>query len=274
MLQECFMKRTILGVAHALVAAVGLHTELEASPQRGDTVVASSVDSLPTYTVKAYTPTATVPQLEAQADSAVSQHVEVEMDGLAPLLFPMIGFGLVGFLGDSQTVDRDSPPLRGDTYRQMLNTFMTEMSRLFFNAALTDGGVSIGTTTTKVRSNASITYRSSGELKAKASTDDLWTLTGAALAIGYSRLYLLLLDAAGTATVLASDDVLTANVANARFPSLVADGTAIVGWVSIANASAGVFTPGATALNAAGITTTYFDGVPPRALYGSKLLAL
>jgi hypothetical protein len=124
---------------------------------------------------------------------------------------------------------------------------------------LSDGGAGIGTTTSKVRSNATISYTINGEFKSKAATDDLWTLTGAVIPAGQKRTYLLLLDSAGAATVAASDTVLAAGTVT--LPAWPAD-KAIVGSVTVSNGSGGNFTPGTTALNAASITTTYFDGVP------------
>lgn len=124
---------------------------------------------------------------------------------------------------------------------------------------LSDGGAGIGTTTSKVRSTATILYTINGEFKSKASTDDLWTLTGAVIPAGQKRTYLLLLDTAGTATVAASDTVLVAGTVT--LPAWPA-GKAVVGSVTVSNGSGGNFTPGTTALNAASITTTYYDGVP------------
>jgi hypothetical protein len=126
------------------------------------------------------------------------------------------------------------------------------------NRVLADGGAVIATTKSKVRSNATITYTVDGEFKSKASTDDLWTLTGANLADGYKRTYLLLLDAAGAASVLASDDVLAAGTVT--LPAWPAS-KAVVGSVTVATAGA-AFVPGTTLLDAVTVTDTYFDGVP------------
>jgi hypothetical protein len=134
-----------------------------------------------------------------------------------------------------------------------------EAARLFLlNRDLTDGGVGIATTASKVRNTATILYTVDGEFKSKASTDDLWTLTGGNLASGYKRVYLLLLDAAGAATVSASDDVLAAGTNT--LPAFPAS-KAVVGSVTVATAGA-AFVPGTTLLSAVAVTDTYFDGVP------------
>lgn len=149
-----------------------------------------------------------------------------------------------------------------NTLKDEYNTLRASVEALrsaALNRVLSDGGAGIGTTTSKVRSNATITFTVDGEFKSKASTDDLWTLTGAVIPAGQKRSYLLLLDSAGVATVSASDTVLVA--ATVTLPAWPAS-KAVVGMVTVSNGSGGNFTPGTTALNAASITTTYFDGVP------------
>ncbi len=126
------------------------------------------------------------------------------------------------------------------------------------NRVLSDGGVGIATTASKVRSSATIVYTVDGEFKSKASTDDLWTLTGSNLADGYKRVYLLLLDAAGAASVAASNDVLVAGTNT--LPAFPAS-KAVVGSVLVATAGA-AFVPGTTLLSAGTVTDTYFDGLP------------
>jgi hypothetical protein len=145
--------------------------------------------------------------------------------------------------------------------RDEYNTARATIRALWFamlNRVLSDGGVGIATTKSKVRSNATILYTVNGEFKSKASTDDLWTLTGANLADGYKRTYLLLLDADGAATVSASNDVLAAGTNT--LPAFPAD-KAVVGSVTVATAGA-AFVPGTTLLDAVTVTDTYFDGLP------------
>ena len=115
-----------------------------------------------------------------------------------------------------------------------------------------------GTTTSKVKVAQATVCLNNGVVNAVGITDDAWTLTGANLATGYSRKYLLLVDAADAFTVQASDD--KASAADCRFSSRPADGKCILGILTVTNASGADFVPGTTLLGAAGITATYIDG--------------
>lgn len=153
------------------------------------------------------------------------------------------------------------PSSLGNVLKGQYNTARSALHALWMfclNRVLSDGGVGIATTKSKVRSNATIAYTVNGEFFSKASTDDLWTLTGGNLADGYKRTYLLLLDSAGAASVSASNDVLAAGtVTLPAFPA----SKAVVGSVTVATSGA-AFVPGTTLLDAATVTDTYFDGVP------------
>lgn len=127
--------------------------------------------------------------------------------------------------------------------------------------------VARGTTATKAKTTNAANYTVDGKPAAqKAATDDLWTFTGAVLAAGSFRKYLLCLDAAGTASVLASTDATTA-AADCQYPSAsLPDGVCVIGWVIVATDATHPFTPGTTALNATGITATFADGFDPALL--------
>jgi hypothetical protein len=133
----------------------------------------------------------------------------------------------------------------------------------------TTPAVTIATDTAKVKTTNATVLRNAGALNALAASDDFWTLTGGVLAVSSFRRYLLLCDAADAATVLASDDVTTA-AEDCRWATLPANGLAIVGILTVATNSSTTFTPGTTALSAAGVTDTYVDGydisVPPMSI--------
>jgi hypothetical protein len=140
------------------------------------------------------------------------------------------------------------------------------------NEVLSSAGVAIATDVTKVRTTAVLNYKIAGVSKTKAATDPFWTLTGPVLADGMTRKYLLLIDAGGAASVLASNDAKT--IAGCVFnPDVIykkggaLENKAIVGYVVVSTVGA-VYTPGTTSLAAATVTDTYFDGldasmVPP-----------
>lgn len=122
----------------------------------------------------------------------------------------------------------------------------------------------IATTTTQAKTTNATFYKVDGTLKSKAATDNLWTPTGGVLAAGSFRKYLLLLDGSGTASVFSSNDS-TVSAAACTWPfgtSIPWDGKGIIGTLTVATDATHTFTPGVgnTALNAAGITSTFVDG--------------
>lgn len=141
------------------------------------------------------------------------------------------------------------------TFRTALLAYKQYMQQSLVSG---DPGVGIGSTATKVRTNAEVQYTIKGVVYTKASTDDLWTLTGGNLATASARGYFLYLDAAGAASVEASTDAAT--IGAVVWPGADAD-KALIGAVTVENASGADFVPGTTGLSAAGITDTYYDGL-------------
>lgn len=151
---------------------------------------------------------------------------------------------------------------------QMANAFgMFALSR-----ATSDGGIGIGTTVAKARSNATITSLINGVFYSKGSTDDLWTLSGSVVAVSSWQKYLLLLDTSGNASVqegvastVSAADVKWTNISNispwAPFLTVVGETKFIAGVLTVATNASTTFTPGTTGLDAAGITDTYIDGI-------------
>lgn len=145
---------------------------------------------------------------------------------------------------------------------------------LALTRTLSSGAVAIGTTTTKVQSTATITGVVNGTFISKSATDDLWTLSGTVVAASSWQKYLLLLDASGTATIreatqstISASAVSYANISGlsawAPLLTVLNAGTLIAGYLTVATDATHTFTPGTTALGAAGITTTYTNGIDP-----------
>lgn len=150
-----------------------------------------------------------------------------------------------------------------DMVRQQYNKLASahtyfSLNGLASTTIATTPAVTIATTATKVKTTNATVLRIAGALVALGASDDYWTLTGGVLAVSSFRRYLLLSNAAGTASVLASDDATTA--AGCRWVTQPANGLAIVGVVTVATDASTTFTPGTTNLSAAGITDTYIDG--------------
>lgn len=138
--------------------------------------------------------------------------------------------------------------------------------------ALTAAGCTTGTTTTKVKTANTLTFTVNGVFYSLAGTDDFWTLSGTVVKKGSYQKYLLLVDTAGVAsiqegtqsTVGASSVVWTnvdASTAWAAFLSALGSTKCCAGVLTIATDATHTFTPGTTALDAAGITATFVDGL-------------
>lgn len=143
------------------------------------------------------------------------------------------------------------------------------------NCALTAAGTAQATTTSKVKTTATCAYLLNGVFKSKAATDNLWTLTGSAVTAGGSGAtlhYALCLDGSGTASVIAGpvNQGSTTVWSAAPVSFMVAD-VAIVATLKISLTAATVFTPGTTATNAAGVTSTFEDGMDAT-LWGAYLI--
>lgn len=147
-----------------------------------------------------------------------------------------------------------------------------------FYATLAAAGSAIAGTATKAKTVNSITYLVAGAFYTLAGTDNFWTLgvAGSNTALGVSswQKYALLVDSTGTATVqeatpstVSAAAVTWTNVSNvtlwAPYMSMVngSTGKSVVAVMTVATDSTHTFTPGTTALNAAGITTTFQDGI-------------
>jgi len=145
------------------------------------------------------------------------------------------------------------------------------------NRILTSGGLAIAGTTSKVQNASTITFTIDGAFLSKAATDNLWTPAGSVVAVSSWQKYVLMLNAAGAASVqegvastINAASVAWTNISAisdwAPLLTLLNSGKAIAGVLTIATNSSTTFTPGTTALNAAGITATYTNGIDPSLL--------
>lgn len=129
------------------------------------------------------------------------------------------------------------------------------------NSALGAAGVALAATKSKVKTAAAIKYRVNGQIYSLGATDNFWTLTGAAFTT--ARGYLLCVDNAGAASVVASPNAATPGAI--VWPALPAN-KSVIGFVTIAaGAGTPTFTPGTTLLDATDLVVAYGDGVPEAA---------
>ena len=108
-----------------------------------------------------------------------------------------------------------------------------------------------------------LTFAIDGILYYKADAATVIPLTAAtAQAVSTSCLYLMQIDTAGTVSSVKGREVLTADLTDGsevlEWP-VPADGKCPIGAVRIDTDSTHTFTPGTTALDAAGITETYYN---------------
>jgi hypothetical protein len=135
---------------------------------------------------------------------------------------------------------------------------------------LSKAGLAIGGTSTKVQfsapNGAGVDFCIEGIAYHKADADDVWTLSGDAVNPDADTasmcLFLLGLNASGTMKVVQGDTYETADISNGlktiQWPKMT-EGYCPVGAVLVEVTSATTFTPGTTALSAAGVTDTYID---------------
>lgn len=119
-----------------------------------------------------------------------------------------------------------------------------------------DPGIGNGTTAGNLRTNASVDHRIGGVSFTKASTDDLWDLSGETdTAAAQYRAYWLLLDNAGAASFAASGVQSSVADALADLPAL--DGTKSVVGVYVAGPATDFDDAGGLAAQG-----TIYDGIP------------
>lgn len=136
------------------------------------------------------------------------------------------------------------------------------ISRLHLNYILSTPSLGIGTTVQRVRTNASVPYAAAGLLRAAiASTDNFWTLPATVIPPSSIGAFILYVNGAGVASVVSVPPVLGTNPDLLNWPENV-DDLACFGYITVATNSSTTFTGNTTALNAAGVTTTYVNGFP------------
>jgi hypothetical protein len=159
----------------------------------------------------------------------------------ASLMTMLVGLALMGSV-KTVVSDKNTVAPSSDSVRQYFNRLVADFYYFLQNGVLSTTVATLplcarATTASKVKTTNATVLKEAGIAVALGATDNFWTLTGANIAAGFFRRYLLL-DTAGVASVQA---------------------TAIVGILTIQNAT-NPFIPGTTLLSAAGVTDTYIDG--------------
>lgn len=151
------------------------------------------------------------------------------------------------------------------------------------NKALTAVGSALATTAAKAKTVNTATFTVGGAFQSLGATDNLWVLgaTGAATVVAVSswQKYLLLLDNTpttpaatvleGTQSVISAAAVGWGNINLGSYGPLLTvlnSNRTIIATVTVATDATHTFTPGTTAFNATGITSTFVDGIDPSLL--------
>jgi hypothetical protein len=151
------------------------------------------------------------------------------------------------------------------------------------NLTLVSAALAMATSAALVKTTAAATFSIDGQLFTKAPTDNIpfaSQFTGQTFnskpgiqAPGTTALYGVFIDAAGTVTFVQGQAVSTADLAAGQaalmFPANTGAGSApgaglprgraCLGFLRVANGSATGFVPGVTALNAAGVTSSFIN---------------
>ena len=131
------------------------------------------------------------------------------------------------------------------------------------NLCLGKAGLTVGTTSTKIKIATAIGYAINGVLYAKAITDNIALTAADAQAVSTSCLYLVCIDAAGTVSTVKGTEVLTADITSGKavltWPQPSSNDVVAIGAVRVDTSASVTFIAGTTALDAAGITDTYYD---------------
>lgn len=133
----------------------------------------------------------------------------------------------------------DNGPGDGSLRNALDVAIQADLSALFTleqNRVTGVGTIQPGTTSGKVKTTTETQYLLANSGYQKATTDDLWDLTGITTASGKAAKVLLQLDSSGTATVKKGTEAATQ--AAATFPAPDASVT-VVGWVQLGASYAG-----------------------------------
>lgn len=142
------------------------------------------------------------------------------------------------------------------------------MRHLMGNVNLTKGGAAIGTgSAADVKTTANATIVIKGIMYTYTAAEvDISAAAGLPdddLADGYTQVFGLEVNAAGTAKVVYGEQVLTADITSGdkevSWPSASDEDHTVFAAVKVVNASGADFIFGTTLLSAAGITDTYYD---------------
>lgn len=147
-----------------------------------------------------------------------------------------------------------------DSFNKLLDAFV----QLVENVQSTSGAIAIATTKSKLKTTATIDYSIGGALElSKVATDNLFVLSGAIVADGYTNKYLLMLDASGNASTQEGTAGVDADAVEFTEDQIagVTAAKKVVGMATVSTVGA-AFNPGTTLLDAGTVTLVISDGPP------------
>ena len=156
-----------------------------------------------------------------------------------------------------------------DYVRQVVNRLVAQQDA-DRNGVLASAAVATATVTSQAKTVTNPTpFVVDGQILSLAASDNFWTLTGGVQAISSWNKWLLLVNAAGAASVAIGTPAAT--LAAVVLPAIPAS-KAVFGVLNVVNAT-NPFIPGTTLLGAAGVTATYTQGLDPLYTSGSSAIS-
>jgi hypothetical protein len=143
------------------------------------------------------------------------------------------------------------------------DVFSRALRVLLGNRCFVSGLLAISATTTAVKTvTNTITYCIDGVLYSLAPTDPIAFTDVHKQDVATTCFYAVCVDSGGTPVIVNGTPVLTALItagtSKATFPE-ISDNLCLIGGVKVETDTTHTFTPGTTALSAAGITDTYYN---------------
>jgi hypothetical protein len=137
-----------------------------------------------------------------------------------------------------------------------LNTMIDKLQRTKCNLVFNSAGLAIKAASNALAKSANaINAIIDGVIISKAAAD-MAALSGAVVPTGSKNVYVFCVDVSGNLTALAGTAATT--LAGIVWPTVL-DGTAVIGFIIVDNATGSNFTPGTTALDTASLTVTYVN---------------
>lgn len=139
---------------------------------------------------------------------------------------------------------------------QTLSDILIKFQKFATNQIYNTGGLAIKAGSSALAKTVNTVLASHAGVYSTKAAADMAALSGAVVPTGSTNIYAFVLDSAGTLTTVAGTAATT--LAGVVAP-VISDDKAIIGFITVANATGSDFTPGTTALDVGSLTVTYYN---------------